>query len=57
MKENAKRLESAIAALEYRVPLVGVAIAIVTHDATVAAQTKRVIQMQDGVIIETAKPL
>jgi putative ABC transport system ATP-binding protein len=32
----------------------GTTIAIVTHDATVAAQTKRVIQMQDGVIVERA---
>ena len=30
----------------------GTTIAIVTHDATVAAQTNRVIQMQDGVIVE-----
>jgi putative ABC transport system ATP-binding protein len=34
----------------------GTTIAIVTHDAMVAAQTKRVIQMQDGVIVETATP-
>ena len=33
----------------------GTTIAIVTHDATVAAQTNRVIQMQDGVIVEAAK--
>jgi putative ABC transport system ATP-binding protein len=33
----------------------GTTIAIVTHDANVAAQTKRVIHMQDGVIVETAK--
>lgn len=33
----------------------GTTIAIVTHDATVAAQTKRVIHMQDGVILEDEK--
>ena len=33
----------------------GTTIAIVTHDANVAAQTKRVIHMQDGAIVETAK--
>jgi putative ABC transport system ATP-binding protein len=33
----------------------GTTIAIVTHDATVAAQTNRVIQMEDGVIVEAAK--
>ncbi|MCG9890617.1 MAG: ABC transporter ATP-binding protein [Thermosynechococcaceae cyanobacterium MS004] len=33
----------------------GTTIAIVTHDATVAAQTKRVIHMQDGVILEVEK--
>lgn len=33
----------------------GTTIAIVTHDATVAAQTNRVIHMEDGVIVETAK--
>lgn len=33
----------------------GTTIAIVTHDATVAAQTKRVIHMQDGVILEAEK--
>ena len=32
----------------------GTTIALVTHDATVADQTKRVIQMQDGVIVERA---
>jgi len=35
----------------------GTTIVVVTHDATVAAQTKRVIQMQDGVIVETSKQL
>ena len=33
----------------------GTTIAIVTHDANVAAQTKRVIHMQDGAIVETVK--
>jgi putative ABC transport system ATP-binding protein len=33
----------------------GTTIAIVTHDANVAAQTKRVIHMQDGAIVETIK--
>lgn len=33
----------------------GTTIAIVTHDATVAAQTNRVIHMEDGVTVETAK--
>lgn len=31
-------------------------IASVTHDATVAVQTRRVIHIQDGVIVETEKP-
>jgi putative ABC transport system ATP-binding protein len=30
----------------------GTTIIVVTHDATVAAQTKRIINMQDGVIVE-----
>jgi len=30
----------------------GTTIALVTHDATVAAQTKRIIHMQDGAIVE-----
>jgi putative ABC transport system ATP-binding protein len=33
----------------------GTTIALVTHDATVAAQTKRIIHMQDGVIVEAVK--
>jgi putative ABC transport system ATP-binding protein len=33
----------------------GTTIAIVTHDANVASQTKRVIHMQDGSIVETVK--
>jgi len=33
----------------------GTTIALVTHDASVAEQTKRIINMQDGVIVETAK--
>jgi putative ABC transport system ATP-binding protein len=33
----------------------GTTIAIVTHDPTVAAQTKRIINMQDGVIVEAAR--
>jgi putative ABC transport system ATP-binding protein len=35
----------------------GTTIVVVTHDATVAAQTRRVIQMQGGVIVETSKQL
>jgi len=34
----------------------GTTIALVTHDASVAEQTKRIINMQDGVIVEIAKP-
>ena len=33
----------------------GTTIAIVTHDANVAARTKRIIRMVDGVIIEQEK--
>lgn len=33
----------------------GTTIALVTHDAAVAAQTKRIIKMQDGVIVEAVK--
>jgi putative ABC transport system ATP-binding protein len=33
----------------------GTTIAIVTHDPTVASQTKRIINMQDGVIVEAVK--
>ena len=33
----------------------GTTIALVTHDATVAAQTNRIIHMQDGVIVEAVK--
>ncbi len=33
----------------------GTTIALVTHDANVAAKTKRTIQMVDGLIVETAK--
>lgn len=33
----------------------GTTIALVTHDATVAAQTKRIISMQDGVVVEAVK--
>jgi putative ABC transport system ATP-binding protein len=32
----------------------GTTIAIITHDANVAARTKRIIQMVDGVIVENA---
>jgi putative ABC transport system ATP-binding protein len=35
----------------------GTTIALVTHDATVAAQTKRIIHMQDGVVVEAVKSL
>lgn len=35
----------------------GTTIVVVTHDATVAAQTNRVIHMEDGVIVEAAKLL
>jgi putative ABC transport system ATP-binding protein len=33
----------------------GTTIVVVTHDATVAEQTKRVIHMEDGVIVEAKK--
>ena len=33
----------------------GTTIALVTHDASVAEQTKRIIRMQDGVIVEASK--
>ena len=35
----------------------GTIIVVVTHDATVAAQTKRIITMQDGVIVEAGSNL
>ncbi len=35
----------------------GTTIALVTHDASVAAQTKRIIHMQDGVVVEAVKSL
>jgi len=35
----------------------GSTIALVTHDATVAAQAKRIIHMQDGVVVEAVKSL
>ncbi|PZV18899.1 MAG: macrolide ABC transporter ATP-binding protein [Pseudanabaena sp.] len=35
----------------------GTTIALVTHDAAVAAQTKRIIRMQDGVIVEAVNNL
>ncbi len=35
----------------------GTTIAIVTHDADVAARTKRTIRMVDGVIVENAQPI
>jgi putative ABC transport system ATP-binding protein len=35
----------------------GTTIAIVTHDASVAAQTKRIVNMQDGAIVEAVKLL
>jgi putative ABC transport system ATP-binding protein len=35
----------------------GTTIAVVTHDATVAAQTKQIINMQDGVIVEVGSGL
>ncbi len=46
-----------IMALLTKLNLNGTTIAIVTHDASVAAQTKRIVNMQDGAIVEAAKLL